>query len=63
MHVVYSDVSGTVFGRYTVKHGGEVAHDHWHPMEAQQSSMWCELRAVRLVLESRMNKLQNCTVK
>ena len=46
-----------------MKHGGEVAHGHWDPMEAQQRSTWRELRAVRLVLESLLNKLKNCTVK
>ena len=63
VRVVYSDASDTGFGGYTVEHGDEVAHGHWDPMEAQQSSTWRELRAVRLILESLLNKLQNCTVK
>ena len=63
VRVVYSDASDTGFGGYTVEHGGEVARGHWDSTEAQQSSTWHKLRAVRLVLESRMNKLQNCTVK
>ena len=63
VRVVYSDASDTGFGGYTVEHGGEVAHGHWDPMKAQQSSTWRELRAVRLILESLLNKLQNCTVK
>ena len=42
---------------------GEVAHGHWDPLEAQQSSTWYEFRAVRMVLESLMAKLQNCTVR
>ena len=63
VRVVYSDASDTGFGGYSVEHGGEVAHGHWDPMEAQQSSTWRELRAVRLVLESLLNKLENCTVK
>ena len=64
VRVVYLDASNTGFGGYTVEHGGEVAHGHWDSIEVQQSSTWHELRAIRLVLESLMNKLQNnCTVK
>ena len=48
MHVVYSDASDTGFGGYTVEYAGEVAHGHLDPLEAQQSSTWRELRAVRL---------------
>ena len=51
------------FGGYTVEHAGEVAHGHWNPLEAQQTSTWHELRAVRLVLESLIIKLRNCRVK
>ena len=36
--VVFSDASDTGFGGYTVEHAGEVAHGHWDPLEAQQSS-------------------------
>ena len=61
--MVYSDASDTGFGGYTVEHAGEVDHGHWDPLEAQQSSTWRELRAVRLVLESLMVKLKNCTVE
>ena len=63
VHVVYSDASDTGFGGYSVEHSGEVAHGHWGPMEGQKSSMWHKFRAVRLLLESLLNKLQNCTVK
>ena len=63
VRVVYSDASDTGFGGYTVEHAGEVAHGHWNPLEAQQTSTWHELRAVRLVLESLIIKLRNCKVK
>ena len=63
VRVVYSDASDTGFGGYTVEHAGVVAHGHWDPLEAKESSTWRELRAVRLVLESLMSKLQNCTVR
>ena len=63
VRVVYSDASDTGFGGYTVEHAGEVAHGHWDPLEAQQSSTWRELRAVGLVLNSLMVKLKNCTVR
>ena len=63
VHVVYSDASDTGFGGYTVEHGDKVVHGHWDPMEAQQSSTWHELRAIRLVLESLMYKLQNYAIK
>ena len=63
VRVVYSDASDTGFGAYTVEHAGEVAHGHWDPLEAQQSSTWRELRAVGLVLDSLMVKLKNCTVR
>jgi len=63
VRIVYSDASDTGFGGYTVEHADEVAHGHWNPLEAQQSSTWRELRAVRLVLESLMSKLQNCRVR
>ena len=36
---------------------------HWDPLEAQQSSTWRELRAVRMALESLMAKLPKCTVR
>ena len=63
VRVVYSDASDTGFGGYTVEHAGEVAHGHWDPLEAQQSSTWRELRAVGLVLDSLVVKLKNCTVR
>ena len=61
--MVYLDASDSDFDGCTVEHGGKVAHGQWDTMEVQQSSTWHELRAVRLVLESLMNKLRNCTVK
>ena len=63
VRVIYSDASDTGFGGYTVQHAGEVAHGHWDPLEAQQSSIWRELRAMGLVLDSLMVKLKNCTVR
>ena len=57
MCVMYSDASDTGFGGYSVEHSGEVANGHCDPMETPQSSTWLELRAVRLVLESLLNRL------
>ena len=48
MRVVFSDVSDTGFGGYSVEHGGLIANGQWSKEEAQQSSIWWELRAVRL---------------
>ncbi|XP_065915901.1 uncharacterized protein [Dysidea avara] len=59
VRVVFSDASDTGFGGYTVEHGGLIASGQWTKEEAQQSSTWRELRAVRLVLESFGPKLQN----
>jgi len=46
-----------------VEHGGLIVNGQWSREEAQQSSMWRELRAVRLVLESFGPKLQNERVR
>ena len=51
VRVVFSDASDTGFGGYSVEHGGLFANGQWSVEEAQQSSTWRELRAVRLVLE------------
>ena len=63
VRVVYSDASDTGFGGYVVKHGHYVAHGQWDVTEAQQSSTWRELWAVRMVFESLIPKLHNCRVK
>ena len=63
VRVVYSDASDTGFGGYVVEHGHYVAHGQWDVTEAQQSSTWRELRAVRMVFESLIPKLRNCRVK
>ena len=51
VRVVFSDASDTGFGGYTIEHGGLIANGLWSDEEAQQSSTWRELRAVRLALE------------
>ena len=42
-----------------MEHGCHIAHGQWTPTESKQSSTWRELRAVRLVLESLVSKLEN----
>jgi len=42
-----------------VEHGNLIANDQWSLYEVAKSSVWYELRAVRLVLESFQNKLRN----
>jgi len=59
LRLVYSDVSSTGFGGYTVEHGSLVASGQWSAEEASQSSTWRELRAVKLVLQSFQGKLGN----
>ena len=61
--MVYTDASHTGFGGYTVEHGCHIAHGVWLPEERRESSTWRELRAVRLVLESLVSKLQNERVR
>ena len=48
-------------GTYMVEHayGCHIAHGQWAPAEAGKSSTWCEIRAVRLVLEALIDKLEN----
>ena len=53
VRVVYSDAS------CTVEHGNVIATGQWSSSEAAQSSIWCELRAVRMVVESFKDKLRN----
>ena len=57
--VVYSDASDTGYGGYIVEHGNLVANGQWSDEEAKLSSTWCELRAVRLILESFQTLLKN----
>ena len=52
VRVVYSDGSCTGYGGYAVEHGGQLATGQRDKEEAQQSSTWRELRAVRLVLQN-----------
>ena len=63
VRVVYSDASNTGYSGYCVEYGGHVAHRQWTEQEAQQSSTWRELRAVRLVLESFAKELCNQRVR
>ena len=63
VRVVYSDASHSGYGGYMVEHGCQVAHGLWTAEEALESSTWCELRAVRLILESLVPKLQNERVR
>ena len=55
----YSDASGTGYGGYIVDHGNLFANGQWSEDDAVQSSTWCELHTVRLVLESFQAKLKN----
>ena len=57
--VVYSDASGTGYGGYCVEHGGHITTGKWQGDEAQQSSTWRELRAVRMTLNSFGPRLKN----
>ena len=63
VRVVYSDASGTGYGGYIVEHGHLIANGMWSKDEAKASSTWCELRAVRMVLESFQAKLMNERVR
>ena len=63
VRVVYSDASHSGYGGYMVEHGCQVAHGLWTIEEALESSTWRELRAVRLILESLVPKLQNERVR
>ena len=63
LRVLYSDASDTGYGGYTVEHGYHMAQGLWTQDEATCSSTWRELRAVRMVLESLMEKLKNQRVR
>ena len=63
VRVVYSDASATGFGGYTVEHGALIANGQWSAEEAECSSTWRELRAVKMVLESFQLKLNNEHIK
>ena len=54
VRVAYSDASATGYGGYIVEHGNLVVNSEWSADEAQLSSTWRELRAVRMVLESKL---------
>ena len=57
--MVYSDASSTGYGGYVVEHGNLIANGQWSPDDADKSSTWRELQAVRLVLDSFQDKLKN----
>ena len=59
LRVVYSDASNT---GYAVEHGFHMAQGLWTQDEATSSSTWRELKAVRMVLESLVEKLTNQNV-
>ena len=63
LRVVYSDASDTGYGGYMVEHGNRVTNGQWLEHEAQESSTWRELRAVRLILESFQTFLKNERVR
>ena len=63
IRVVHSDAMNTGSGGYVVEHGHYVAHGQWDLVEAQQSSTWCEICAVRMIFESLIPKLHNCRAK
>lgn len=63
VRVVYSDASSTGYGGYYMEHGSYIANGQWTEQEAQQSSTWHELRAVRQVLESFAKQLRNQRVR
>ena len=46
-----------------MEHGCHIAHGRWSDDEAQQSSTWREIRAVRLVLESLIPVLKNKRIR
>ena len=63
VRVVYSDASNIGYGDYTAEHGCHMANGLWTKEEAGCSSTWRELRAVRIVLESLVEKLKNECVR
>ena len=63
VRVVYTDASLQGYGGYTVEHGCHIAQGQWLPEEANQSSTWRELQAVRKVLEAFAAKLRNERVR
>ena len=62
VRIVYSDVSNTGYGGYTVEHGMHVAQGNWLEHEAKQSSTWRELVAVGRLLQAIASKLANMRV-
>ena len=56
---MHTDDHDTGYGGFVVEHGCHIAHGQWSPVEAQQSSTWCELCAIRLVLKSLVTKFEN----
>ena len=51
LRVVYTNAS-TGYAGCTVEHGSYIAHGLWLPDEAEKSSTWREIRAIRMVLEA-----------
>lgn len=61
--IVYSDASGTGFGGYIVQNPKSTAHGMWSNIDAQRSSTWKELTAVKLVLLSLLEFLKGKRIK
>ena len=51
LKVAYTDASQTAYAGFTVQYGCHIAQGLWLPEEANKSSTWREIRAVRQVLE------------
>ena len=63
VRMAYSDASSTGYGGYIVEHGSYVACGQWTQVEAVKSSIWRELRAVELTLQSLLSYLSGHRVK
>ena len=63
VRVVYSDASSVGFGGYCVEHGDQVVTGQWSEEETNQSSTWRELKAVRLILHTICQKVENYRVR
>ncbi|XP_048243125.1 uncharacterized protein LOC125376006 [Haliotis rufescens] len=61
--VVYSDASASGYGGYCVQYGSQRAQGQWSRDEAEQSSTWRELTAVKCVLHALSRVLTSQRVK
>lgn len=61
--IVYSDASNTGFGGYIVENPKSTAHGMWSDVDISRSSTWKELTAVKLVLLSLLDFLQDKHIK